>query len=308
MENVTPQSLPLADVLPFFLIALLAYGIAELVYLQRVRKRARLGEYGMSVKGMGFTLVVGVLMELLVGPFNKLLFALWGANFSVINAGMSPLGWVYGFVIYELCYWLQHWAAHKVRLLWCLHSPHHAPGAMNMFVGFNHSFLETLFYMPLMLGLLPALLGVHPAVIAVLAFIDVVWGNILHISDNVVSRRWGLLERFMQTPSYHRVHHAQNVRYMDTNYNSITLFGDWLMNTLQPLEKSEPVKFGITRNVDTSSFIDVHFGEFRLLWHDLRSAKSVRDMFGYLLRAPGWRPNGRQDTVRARKDRAQTGP
>lgn len=305
MESMTPQSLPLADILPFFLLALLVYGIAELIYMQRVQKSARLGEYGMSVKGMGFTLVIGIFIELLIGPFNKLLLALWGANFSLIDAGMSPLGWVYGFIIYELCYWFQHWAAHKVRLLWCLHSPHHAPGAINMFVGFNHSFLESLFYMPFLLGFLPAVLGVHPAVIAVFAFIDVVWGNILHISDKVVSRRWGPLEKFMQTPSYHRVHHAQNIRYMDTNYNSITLFGDWLMNTLQPLDKHEPVKFGITREVDTSSFTDVHFGEFRLLWRDLRCARGLRDIAGYLFRAPGWRPDGQQDTVTAQKVRSR---
>lgn len=65
---------------------------------------------------------------------------------------------------------------------------------MNTFVGFNHSFLEILLYMPFTLGFIPALLGVHPAVIAALTFVDVVWGNVLHVSDNVVSRRWGFLE------------------------------------------------------------------------------------------------------------------
>ena len=84
----------------------------------------------------------------------------------------------------------------------------------------------------------------------------------------------------MQTPSYHRAHHAQNVSYMDTNYNSITLLGDWLMGTLQPLQDEEPVQFGITRDVDTSSMLDVHFGEFRLLWADLRRAGTVRTFSG----------------------------
>jgi sterol desaturase/sphingolipid hydroxylase (fatty acid hydroxylase superfamily) len=158
--------------------------------------------------------------------------------------------------------------------------------------------------MPLFLGLLTALLGVHPAVVAVLVFIDVVWGNLLHISDDVAGRRWGFLERFMQTPSYHRVHHAQNLRYMDTNYNSITLLGDWLMGTLQPLDDSEPVRFGITRDVNTASFRDVHFGEFVLLWRDLRTASTPREFLGYLLRPPGWRPQDEQQTATARKQRA----
>ena len=305
MENLTVDSLPLAKVLPLFLLALLFYSVAEFLFIHFRQRQAKLGEYGMSLKGLGFTALAGGLIEFGVGPFSKLLLALWGANFSPFDAGLSPAGWIYGFIIYEMCYWLQHWSAHKVRLLWCLHSPHHAPGSMNLFVGFNHSFLETLFYMPFTLGFIPALLGVDPAIIAVLTFVDLVWGNILHVSDNVVVRRWGFLERFMQTPSYHRVHHAQNVRYMDTNYNSITLLGDWLMGTLQPLDAREPVTFGITRNVNTASFWDVHFGEFVVLGRDLRRARSVREFVNYLLRPPGWSPEGEQHTAAARKQRLQ---
>ena len=308
MENINPDTLPLVQVLPFFLLALLIYGLAEFAFVHYRLRRAKTGEYGMAVKGLGFTMLAGLGMGLLLGPVTKLLFAVWGASLSPFDAGLSPLGWVYGFFIYEMSYWLQHWLAHKVRLLWCLHSPHHAPRSMNIFVGFNHSFLETLLYMPFTLGFIPALLGVDPAIIAVLTFIDVVWGNILHVSDNVVSRRWGVLERFMQTPSYHRVHHAQNVRYMDTNYNSITLLGDWLMGTLQPLKEREPVEFGITRPVNTSSFLDVHFGEFLLLWRDLKKADSLSQGFSYLFRPPGWAPQGEQQTASARKHRALNAP
>lgn len=290
METTDISSLPLSEVLPLFMLALLVYGLAEFAFIHFKQRRAKMGEYGMAAKGLGFTMLVGVLIALLYGPLSKMLFALWGASLSPFHAGLSPLGWVYGFFIYEMSYWLQHWLAHKVRLLWCLHSPHHAPGSMNMFVGFNHSFLESIFYMPFTLGFIPAILGVDPAIIAVMTFIDVVWGNILHVSDNVVTTRWGVLERFMQTPSYHRVHHARNARYMDTNYNSITLMGDWLMGTLQKLDDDEPVQFGITRKVNTSSFLDVHFGEFVALWRDWKSARGFVHRAGLLLRPPGWSP------------------
>lgn len=298
-------ALPLLDVLPLFMLGLFAWGLIEWALVHFRYGRANRGEYFMSIKGIGFNVLFGGLFTFLAGPFSKVLLAYLGASIAPFSTGISAAGWVYGFVIYEMSYWVQHWLAHKVRLLWCLHSPHHAPHSMNMFVGFNHSFLETIFYMPFMLGFVPALLGVDPVVIAVMTFIDVVWGNFLHISDNVVTRRLGPLEKFMQTPSYHRVHHAQNVRYMDTNYNSITLFGDWLMGTLQPLRDDEPVQYGITRDVNTSSFLDVHFGEFVLLWRDLCSSKHAREFFGYLFRAPGWRPQGEQQTAAARKSRAE---
>lgn len=304
METLAIDTLPSEQLLPIFLLALLAYGIAEFLFVHFRRHRAKLAEYGMSVKGLVFNGLVGSGITFVFGPVTKTALAFWGASLTPLDAGLGPLGWLYGLVIYELMYWLQHWAAHKVRLLWCLHSPHHAPNSMNMFVGFNHSFLETIFYMPFMLGFMTAVLGVHPIVVLSLTVIDVVWGNLLHISDNVVRRRWGPLEYFMQTPSYHRVHHAQNVRYMDTNYNSITLLGDWLMGTLQTLDDAEPVRFGITREVNTGSFWDVHFGEFRLLWRDMLGAHSLGDAMGYLLRPPGWQPHGEQQTAAARKARA----
>ncbi|MFK7975737.1 MAG: sterol desaturase family protein [Halioglobus sp.] len=301
MEPTAPPPLPLDNVLPIFFLLIFAYGIAEFLLVHFRKKQANLGEYGMSLKGLGVGILAGVVITAAYGPVSKVLFSFAGAAVSPLDAGLGPLGWIYGFIIYELAYWLQHWLAHKVRLIWCLHSPHHAPNSMNMFVGFNHSFLETIFYMPFMVGFIPAILGVDPIVIAVFTFVDIIWGNILHISDRVVTRRWGILEKFMQTPSYHRVHHAQNVRYMDTNYNSITLLGDWLMGTLQKLDDKEPVRFGITRDVNSASFWDVHFGEFVLLWRDVRAAPSVSAAFGYLFHAPGWQPEGELKTAAALK-------
>ncbi len=304
MDAQTLAAVPTEQLLPWLMLALFLYGLCELAFVHFRLRRARLREYGMAFRALGFNLLVGIFITAIAGPLNKTLLALWGASLSPFDAGLGAAGWLYGFVVYEMLYWLQHFLAHKVRLLWCLHSPHHAPGAMHMFVGFNHSFLETVFYMPFMLGFVTALLGVHPVVVVVITFVDILWGNFLHVSDDVLKRRLGPLEYFMQTPSYHRVHHAQNVRYMDTNYNSITLLGDWLMGTLQPLDDAETVRYGITRDVDTASFLDVHFGEFVLLWRDLKQACSAREFLGYLLRAPGWRPSGEQQTAKARKLRA----
>ncbi len=144
----------------------------------------------------------------------------------------------------------------------------------------------------------------HPIVAVAVNVVDGIYGSFLHISPEVVAKgRYGVLEKFMQTPSYHRVHHAKNVRYMDTNYNSITLLWDWLMGTLQPLRDEEPVDYGITRQVDTGSFWDVHFGEFRLLWRDVRKARRWGDRLGYLVRPPGWAPGDDSRTAAAMKAR-----
>jgi sterol desaturase/sphingolipid hydroxylase (fatty acid hydroxylase superfamily) len=279
-----------------FLYALFEFG---LLYFRG--RRANLREYRMAGFAVLWLAVGGGLLASVMRPMATFAAASAGNAIVPFDTGLGWPWWIYGLVVYEFFYWVQHWAAHKVRLLWCVHAPHHTPESINMAVGFNHFFLESLVYMPFVLGFFPALLGVHPALLAIISTIDVVWGNFLHISDGVVRFRYGPLERFLQTPSYHRVHHAQNIRYMDTNYTSITLLWDWLLGTLEPLRDEEPVRYGVTRNVDTGSFRDVHFGEWRSLWRDLRAASSMRERLQLLIRPPGWRAGDDSQTVAAKK-------
>ena len=237
------------------------------------------------------------------GPVSVGLFAVLAERIAPVGSlGLGPVGWVYAWLVYEFWYWVQHWAAHKVRLLWCIHSPHHAPGSISMIVGTNHQLLEGALYLPFFAGFLPVLCGADPLACVAINVVDAVWGSFLHISDEIVPKgRYGWLERVLQTPSYHRAHHAKNVRYLDTNYNSITLFWDWVFGTLQPLRDEEPVTYGITREVDTGSFWDVHFGEFALLARDVRSAATWGDKLRTVLSPPGWMPGDDSQTAASRK-------
>ena len=108
----------------------------------------------------------------------------------------------------------------------------------------------------------------------------------------------------MQTPSYHRAHHGRNVRYMDTNYNSIPLFRDWVPGTRRPLRNDEPVQYGITRPVGAESFRDVQFGEVRAPWRDVGMAPGILIKFAYMLMPPGWSHAGQYQTVVLHKQAA----
>lgn len=277
---------------------LLVYLIAELCMLHFRGRRLRLREARACGLGMGSSALVVAVGTRIWGYFSVGVAALAGASLTPIEGGLAWPWWIFGWVVYEFWYWVQHWAAHKVRLLWCIHSPHHAPGSIHMLVGTNHHFIEALFYFPFFFGLMPALFGVHPVICVAINVIDGIWGGFLHISDDIVPRgRYGVLERFLQTPSYHRVHHGKNPLYLDTNYNSITLLWDWILGTLQPLRDDDPVEYGITRDVDTGSFWDLHFGEFRLLTRDVLAAPNWRSRLGYLVMPPGWSPDGNGKTV-----------
>lgn len=297
MEEFIAVKISIESYLNICLAFLILYGLLEMCYLYFFKKYEKMNEYKQTTTNFVFVIGMNMVVGVVYGTLSTGTFSLIGFENRLFSGDIHWYWWIYGLLVYEFFYWIQHWLAHKVRVLWCLHSPHHAPESMNMFVGFNHSFLEVIFYMPFFLGFLPALFGVHPIIVLTIALIDVTWGNLLHINDTVVKGRYGILEKILQTPSYHRVHHAQNIRYMDTNYNSITLFWDWVLGTLQPLDDNEKVRYGITRNVKTASFFDVQFGEFVLLTKDVSNAPSFQDGIKYLLMPPGWSHTGDHRTA-----------
>lgn len=297
MNSLTQFQLSTGKILGLLFIATLLYGISEFVYLKFIKKVAKSKEYGTTFIAVIVLILVAVLVSQTYGRINTAIIGIWASKYSLFQTDLSWYWWIYGLVVYEFFYWIQHWLAHKVRLLWCIHSPHHAPESMNMFVGFNHSFLESIFYMPFFLGFFPAICGVRPEIIIVVNILDTVYGSFLHISDHVLKGRLKFIEKFLQTPIYHRIHHAQNVAYMDTNYTSITLLWDYVFKTFQPLKSSLPIQYGITRDVNTESFKDTHFGEFRLLWEDIKNAKTLKEKFQYIFMPPGWTSVGELQTA-----------
>lgn len=294
---------PTEALVGLLLATMMTYLIIELIVLYVRRRRLNLPEARTTGLGLLSNVAVMAVATPIWGPIGVALMATAGASLSLVDSfGLGAIGWIYGWLVYEFWYWVQHWAAHKVRLLWCIHSPHHAPESIHMLVGANHHFLESTFYMPFFAGFIPALCGVDPLVCLSINVVDSIWGSFLHISDEFVrDGRYGILGRFLQTPSHHRVHHAKNVRYLDRNYNSITLFWDWVFGTLEPIREVEPPEYGITREVDTGSFWDVHFREFVLLARDVRSAETWSDSLSYLWKPPGWKPGDDSETAASRR-------
>jgi hypothetical protein len=193
--------------------------------------------------------------------------------------------------------WLWHYSAHKVRLLWCLHSPHHAPQNLNMTVAWVHFFAEG-YYSALVQVPLLMLLGVQPGMLVVIMAFEVAWGTFIHAGERSFrTGRFGPARFFIITPSYHRVHHGRNPLYMDTNFCSLLPFWDWMFGTLQPLRDEVKIEYGITRDINVTSFIDFYFGEMLLLARDVRSARGWREKLAYLVMPPGWTPGDDSHTA-----------
>jgi sterol desaturase/sphingolipid hydroxylase (fatty acid hydroxylase superfamily) len=216
---------------------------------------------------------------------------------ALFRVGYTWYGWLYALLAWDLSMWIWHYGAHKVRLLWCLHSPHHAPRNLNMTVAWVHFFAEG-YYSALVQVPLLMLLGVEPGMLVVLMAFEVTWGTFIHAGERSFrTGRFGPARFFIITPSYHRVHHARNPLYMDRNFCSLLPFWDWMFGTLQPLRDEVKIEYGITRDVNVTSFVDFYFGEFLLLAHDLRSARGWREKLACLFMPPGWAPGDSSHTA-----------
>ncbi len=228
------------------------------------------------------------------------------AVFQPLAPFQVDIGWfglLYGYVVWEFSHFIYHYLAHKVRLFWCLHSTHHAPTQMNLSVNWAHIFLEGP-YADIIRTSICMLAGVSPPLLIMIMFIDGFWGQAIHLGEGVLKDgRFGFLHKWILTPAHHRVHHARNVQYMDTNFCNLLNIWDRVFRTYQPQIEGVKFEYGITRPLKPGSFLDAYFGEFYYLGKDVWNAPGLKNKLLYLLKPPGWSHDGDHKTAAVMKQR-----
>lgn len=222
------------------------------------------------------------------------------AKFAPLQVSVSLIGFVYAYVVWELGHYIHHWTCHKVRLLWCIHAPHHAPDHMNLSVAGANFFYQAT-YAVFVRTAVCAALGVPPPLLVFIMAIDGCWGSLIHVSEEIWRRGRlpGWLGRFILSPIHHRIHHASNPEYIDRNYCNTLPLWDKVFGTFQDAIEGVPPRYGITRGVKPGSFVDLYFGEFMRLAVDVARAGSLRDSILYVVMPPGWKPKADEPGVTA---------
>lgn len=214
------------------------------------------------------------------------------------QAGITWYWLIYGYIVWEFGHFLYHYWGHKVRLFWCLHSTHHAPEDMNLSVSHAHFFLEGP-YADTIRTTVCLLAGISPELLFLIMFIDGTYGAFIHIGENLLKdARLGFLNKIILTPSHHRVHHARNPLYMDTNFCNLLNIWDKVFKTYQDEDRNIKIEYGITRPMDSGNFIDVYFGEIIALVKDVVSAPGFLNKVKYIVMPPGWHHEGKHQTAK----------
>ncbi len=193
--------------------------------------------------------------------------------------------WVFTFIAYDLCYYWHHRLGHTVGILWAVHSVHHQSEEFNLTTALRQPgtgpFTSWIFYTPL------ALVGVPVTVFLLVGVAQLFYQFWPHTQ---VVGRMGFLDRWIQTPSNHRVHHAQNDIYLDKNYVGVFVIWDHIFGSFQEELDEEPPIYGIRGQLRSWNPVWANLHYYSVMAHDCWHAARWQDKLRVWFAPPGWRP------------------
>lgn len=215
-------------------------------------------------------------------------------QFAIYDWGMhTVLYWVVLVIAEDFMYYWLHRIDHYCRFFWAVHVTHHSSEEFNFTVGFRSSVFQPLYRFVYFIPL--ALLGFRGIDIMFIYSATQIFGILAHTQT---INKMGFLEYIIITPSHHRVHHGSNVRYLDKNMGMLLVFWDKLFGTFQAEEESDPVKYGLTENINTYHPIKMIFHEWKNILADLKKESSFKAKLMYIFGPPGWSHDGSKKTAR----------
>lgn len=223
---------------------------------------------------------------------SRVLEGLVGTLGPMPQTGLSPLAvfvlvTLVLFLAHEFAYWLDHYLAHTVPVLWEFHRVHHEAEALTPLTVLRMHPVDSLVYanitalfMGTASGALTFALGqvsrefqwIDGNVLMVLAL-----HSILHLQHSHV---WlpitGPLGRVIMSPAHHQLHHSTDPRHFNKNLGAVLCVFDWLFGTLHvPAKEPERLTFGVAQEhpgADPHSAIAGVIAPFARAWGHVAAA------------------------------------
>jgi sterol desaturase/sphingolipid hydroxylase (fatty acid hydroxylase superfamily) len=128
-------------------------------------------------------------------------------------------------LLLDLMRWAEHWAYHRIELLWRLHQVHHADPDYDLTTALRFHPFEALAGHVSTLACVWLLAPPLSAVVVSSAMI-VVQNFFTHANANLPERIDLALRRIFVTPNLHRIHHSMHVEDQNTNFANVFSFWD----------------------------------------------------------------------------------
>lgn len=267
---------PVVVAIPMYFILM---GIELLVLRFQRNPSYRLNDAITNINCGVVSQVTGVFLKVLsIGIYTFLFEKL--ALFSIPN---NIWTFLLLFFLYDFCYYWAHRLSHEINLFWGGHVVHHSSEEYNLSVALRQSSTQTIwtfmFYLPL------AVIGFDPVSLVLVSGINLLYQFWIHTE---AIDRMGFLEKFMNTPSHHRVHHGRNPKYIDKNHGGTFIIFDKWFGTFQ--EEEERPTYGITTPVNSWNPVWVNLAHYATMKEELKMIPKFSDKVKYLFNKPGWLP------------------
>jgi sterol desaturase/sphingolipid hydroxylase (fatty acid hydroxylase superfamily) len=283
---------PVYWAIPMFLVTLIGEA-----WISRVRRRRLFcGKDTATSLTLGIgSLVAGVLTVGLVA-----VTADWVYAFRLLDIGYAWWAFPLCFVLDDLCYYVFHRSAHRVRWFWASHVIHHSSERYNLSTALRQTWtgflsLNFVFRLPLFL------VGFPPPLVFFCAGVNLVYQYWIH--TELIGRMPGWFEAVMNTPAHHRVHHAVNPRYLDRNYAGVFIVWDRMFGTFEPELDEDRPRYGIVKPLGSFNPLWAAVHEWAGIAADMWRAPGLSNKLGYLLKEPGWSHDGSRETSEVIRER-----
>lgn len=221
------------------------------------------------------------------GVFLKLFgIGLYVLVYEYLRVWEIPSNWytlIILFIATDFAYYWAHRFSHQINLFWGGHVVHHQSEDYNLSVALRQSSFQVIwtsaFYFPL------AIIGFKPLDYALMAALTTLYQFWIHTE---LIGKMGLIEKFMVTPSHHRVHHGRNPKYIDKNHGGTFIIWDMMFGTFQ-MEEETPT-YGITTPVNSWNPVWANFSHYKIMMHELKQISGFADKVKYMFYKPGWLP------------------
>ncbi len=154
-------------------------------------------------------------------------------------------------LLLDLALYFQHWATHRIPLLWRLHQVHHTDPDYDITTGARFHPVEIVLSMGYKMGVV-ALIGPPALAVFVFELLFNLGSMFTHTNIALHPRIEPLVRALIVTPDMHRVHHSTVERETNSNYGTIGSFWDRLFGTYleQPAAGRDGVKIGLEEYQD----------------------------------------------------------
>ena len=221
------------------------------------------------------------------GVFLKLFgIGLYVVVYEYLRIWDIPSNWytlIILFVATDFAYYWAHRMSHEINLFWSGHVVHHQSEDYNLSVALRQSSFQVIwtsaFYFPL------AIIGFRPIDFALMAALTTLYQFWIHTE---LIGKMGFIEKFMVTPSHHRVHHGRDPKYIDRNHGGAFIVWDKMFGTYQ--EEEETPTYGITSPVKSWNPVWANFSHYQIMVHEMKQISGFIDKIKYLFYKPGWLP------------------